>query len=865
MKVDIDITCSEELKKKSLFFLRLFLTTHHDNNGNSVNYPKWQSIDRNLAINFDANNFGDISLDYCLCVIDKVEPKKTDKGEVMEGIMTMDFHAASADNAYDWHIIFSDYAKKAQNDEDKYAFMCLLWMLDKKTWSEYTVKDSLRRCNRETLFYLLKALNSIARCLSGNKQNAIASICKTFNVHCQIYLPPIVTELYLRLCNDGVKMMNKNLFELIDSIFDSYNKSVITTENNPLAAVLDWFNNENELQDYSILKSVFAMLSEERRLDMVKRYFHDIRLKHTTFDPNIVSQFKDNNFDEFIRYRYCLESPSEPIILTVPLLCDSILTLYNTQGNVFQSFDGVLDLAVSHCDLTHPSIHFKFERFLPGCYDAAVRNRDFEGFIDYSTIRKIDESKLTEENLFKVICDTLSKYGRPDHYWRCQKDKDLKISNNNLKWCKECGNARKEYYTDKWIVSSKHVDILNSFLKVPLESIYKEIDINKDMLSTSNLKSYIVQMVQKNYQSAENNEFIVNSYSRNNQTYDLYLTEQFSEILRMRIFPNQEAIIGKTVDIFGFWRRGIQEREAQTLEQNEVRKRVISSLKQELKSDFIDNSYFELAFDRNLLANIIRKYYYKNPMSKVDYNKNFLELLNVGNFYCAPELSRMRNQAIDLPFFWCRGSECFRNKLELQTLEKQCNWHEYSLYHLIEILGYPKLHLTEAGYEPDKVVRQFIPMVNKVAQKFKSLKCRKCGHLLFSSYRVTGFNQQNHYACLNPSCVEYRRSVYLNFCHKCKKGLIDSRDTVQCPNEWYICPTCLSCCTNSVIEQQAQRYVLSGKAIPERIESHLNHGHNDNGEYFCPKCGNPIEDMTEHGSSYKLCRNCDKKFYTEAR
>ena len=55
-----------------------------------------------------------------------------------------------------------------------------------------------------------------------------------------------------------------------------------------------------------------------------------------------------------------------------------------------------------------------------------------------------------------------------------------------------------------------------------------------------------------------------------------------------------------------------------------------------------------------------------------------------GNFkpYCAPQLSEVNNQAIDLPYFWCRGKECFHNNLEKQTLSETNDWHSYSLYHL---------------------------------------------------------------------------------------------------------------------------------------------------------------------------------------
>ena len=68
-----------------------------------------------------------------------------------------------------------------------------------------------------------------------------------------------------------------------------------------------------------------------------------------------------------------------------------------------------------------------------------------------------------------------------------------------------------------------------------------------------------------------------------------------------------------------------------------------------------------------------------------------------------------------------------------QTLSTTDDWHKYSLYHMIEIIGYPKLHPTEAGNEAEDTVRKFIGLANKAMQKYEHLKCRVCGHLLFPS------------------------------------------------------------------------------------------------------------------------------------
>ena len=145
-------------------------------------------------------------------------------------------------------------------------------------------------------------------------------------------------------------------------------------------------------------------------------------------------------------------------------------------------------------------------------------------------------------------------------------------------------------------------------------------------------------------------------------------------------------------------------------------------------------------------------------------------------------------------------------------------------------------------------------------QKFRRLKCRSCGHLMFTD-KSSGFNRHNYYSCINPTCPECGKPVYLNYCYKCKKGLIDSRDTTQCPNGWYICPTCLSCCDDAQYDRLAQRYILSNSPVPDRIKNKLGHGHNDKGVYYCPHCGSKIEiQKNEHGDTIKYCQVCHTTF-----
>lgn len=893
VKVDISESRYSELKKNPLLFLRYYENIRYDEKGHEHDYSKWESIDRDLNISFDAGNFANRNPSYCLVLAESAEPKINEKGDIISGVLSMSIKNILGDQIRDWFFIINSFILKYQNRENnKYSFIELLWALDKLSWSNNTLISCIRGYSEGTIPFIIAHLNKLGRCLSLNKQNQLKYVCESVGGKYSIFFPRTISDLY----RDKRFDTNLNLFQHIDKIFEipyNYNKIKDFDESNQIIAIYKWLNSEFSLYDYNILrKPIYAMVSEETRLSIIKRYFHDIRIGHTSLGLNcdILSKLKDSEYEEFIRYRHCLETPAEPIILTVPLLCDSLITFYNTNGNSFQSFDGVLDFAMTHCDTNNPGINFKLERILPTCENGAVFNEQFKGFIDYSIVTVINYDLLTDENLENELKHILDGYGKKRRYFVCRMNNNNPIPDDILENCKKnLGKQSKEClstlpYDDKWEISGRDkVMFINTFLSTPFENIVDKqpYSVDWEMLSLSKFKEYIVTLPDK-FEKVNDKEFVVPSYSRDRQSLDLYLIEIFGKKLRMRFFPQGKALVSMRFDVFGIKKRIFSElsdedcrnsnskryeeaiSQYQTEEAQEVCRRTTESLQKELNISVTSEGFFEVGFDSELFYKIIRKYYYKSTIIENDQiqEKQFLKDMIISGYkpFCAPKLAEAKNVAISLPFFWCRGKECFHNNLAKQTLEEQYNWKEYSLFHMIEILDYPKLKYTECGYEPDEVIRRFIAITNKVMQKFRRLKCRACGHMLFSGETI-GFNRYNYYGCANPNCAEYRQPVYLNYCYHCKKGLIDSRDSKRCPNGWYICPTCLSCCDDAQYERLAQKYVLDGKQIPQRIKENLGHGHNDKGIYYCPQCGGPIEIIYDGQSEpIKGCLNCRKKF-----
>ena len=813
--IKISTELYERMRERPLFFVKYYENISCDNNGKEYDNSEWQSVDKDLEIRFLAENFGQRDLGYCLCITEELF-QSTDTDSIKK--YDISFHEASTQIETDYITILNNCIVRSNDKEDKYAFAELLWFLDKQNIDSKVLSNAIRRYDKRTISFILNIFRRICKCLSSKKQNVIKSLFDSFGERYEVYMPKLIIEAF-QLCKPSFIMEELNLFQLIDEVV-GHELAYFPTETNPvnnniLLQLRRWLHSENAIYDYNLLKPIFSMVAEPIRLEIVKRYFHDIRIGNTSFNYDLVVQFRYNHFDEFIRYRYVIETPAEQIVLTVPLLCDVILTLYNSRGKIFQTFNSVLDFAMTRCDRVHPGVDFKLERFIPICKCGAVYNNQFKGFIDYQLIRKINKSVLTDSFLLDYIRYLLDYYGKRQQYPVCMYGDGSKIENDQFVKCSkvfiskenQCKTSKLECFTyknynDKWLVfgSEENVLVLNSFLAKSLnkDNIKLFIDIDLNMVSIDVFRNYILSLPSI-FETIGNDEFIVHSYKNKNRTYELALIEQFSSILRMRILPQNGAIVGPEFDIFGFWKEQKESLSQEQLrnqdspeykaayerylakETKEVYNRIVESLKKELNIKDYNGLYFEIPYKKNVFENIINIYYFKESFkSGEDISKHkFLSRSYVKRdfiSFCAPEISKVNNKALDLPFFWCRGKECFHNNLERQTLSEMSDWHKYSLYHLLEIIGYPKLHPTEAGNEPDIVIRSFIAIINKVTQKFRRLKCHKCGHLMFTT-KSSGYNRYNYYSCINPICPEVGKPIYLNYCYKCKKGLIDSRDT----------------------------------------------------------------------------------------
>ncbi len=554
------------------------------------------------------------------------------------------------------------------------------------------------------------------------------------------------------------------------------------------------------------------------------------------------------------------------------------MTIQKTRGAEIQTFNGILDFIIQRSDIINPDSDFKLDAILPTCDGGSVINESFSGFIDYEVVCRLDEEKLTDSNLWNTIDSILN---RCNAYCKCQGGNNIQLNSSTAHKCAciGCQNLQDvNWYFDG---TPKHIVEINSFLKYKLNPKeihegrfirYEVQQVKKTSYWADNLREYIKDIVAK--KSLDSNEFIIPSKNYSITYFDTWLVAKYSTPIYVRITPRTDVTLEFEHDVFGIKKRLLLENSDIDLdekifkhqfnieESKKVCELVTAALDNEKQIRKIDESeYYRFNFDRDLLNALTKKYHVHRTQSTEFLTQRF------NRYYtplCSSKIANCNYEILDIEFFWCRGQECFRNCLSSQVLANCNTWKTYTLLHLSEIIGFQMIERKDVLYETKEVVSRFISAANKARQKYKKLKCRECGHLIFNSQtRGSDFNQFNYFECLNPNCSQYRQSVYVNFCFRCKKGLIDSRDTQRCPNNWYICPSCLSCCDDQQYERKAQKYKLNGQRVPDRIQRIIDNGmgHNNHGLFFCCKCGGKIERIESDNEEY-YCPSC-KNIYTQ--
>jgi len=193
-----------------------------------------------------------------------------------------------------------------------------------------------------------------------------------------------------------------------------------------------------------------------------------------------------------------------------------------------------------------------------------------------------------------------------------------------------------------------------------------------------------------------------------------------------------------------------------------------------------------------------------------------------GITFCEGRKSLKKDEWSDREFYWCCNKSCFA---PVQDPHHHFLWEDYTLQDFIQILN-----LT---FDKEDYVK-FLALLNRTNRLLERLKCNSCGYILRPAKSSTfAFYRVNTFQCMNHECQEYGKKIYLTHCLNWKcNGIIDSRVSAKCPNGWYICEDCGSCCSHQKLSQRLEHLKKVGAFKPsnwkhqkllKQVQEHLGH------------------------------------------
>lgn len=567
------------------------------------------------------------------------------------------------------------------------------------------------------------------------------------------------------------------------------------------------------------------MFNEEIRVKLIRKYYYDIKENGLKYDESFLENILKNESSYLEEYRHVVFSFSKPINISLRFLLECIKNYQEKKE--FIALNDMIDLAISENNAYNPKI--SFDLFIPHCNGGIRYNPYFEGFVNIELDYIIDESAFANELFKEKVELILSRYAERQY------EESIAMDENKREY-------KQKVSLDLWDVKDDSV--------VPLFNLLLDSAIGRDIhnitlhsFDVDNARKNIVSFLNKNATTIRQNEWRMN-IQNSNQILKI-IRELFLIKTSFTIKLKENIRLGIHIDTS---EKTLKERIAAILCD-------ITGMKMEENN--ADCWTFE--YDYDLLDKIQKQLFVHTNVSD-QYNALFnmgkekpdLFLIKVKDEkrLCAPNLSKNPSSIIGKKFLWCKQQQCYYSSLGV--LGKK-----YNILDILDIIGCKVIDMTEAGYVPNESYRKFIDWTTKAQNIIERLKCDKCNHILFpvSSQRGDGkFNTYHTYACKNIHCSEYGKGIYLNYCYKCKKSLIDSRVTAMCPNGKCICPNCLSCCSNDMFEKNAERYLINDLPVPYKIQKYRGHGHQDNMVFYCPQCGSLLTE------GY-YCPNCEENYF----
>lgn len=749
-----------------------------------------------------------------------------DYGFEMYDLEARAFNEFSVD---DWVCLFHD-TSEFHRMGDKLSFANLAIALERFQINVPTIVEALSFFREDVRTRLLDFINYIAYGLSVQKIKQIAELNNALGNSTQLFFPIILEDAAKQF---GIEYEHFSVHSLVDKLFEECENQDI---DNPcgFVRVIQWLQDEEKNITLEELEAGFAYLGEDKRVAAIKRYFYDVKRGAFQYNNTSLKAFSSQNYQYYSTLRYIFEKWPGNRNVSTEFLLDCLKTYEQTNQERFQISDGILDWAIQKSIEVNRPIEMNFRYWLCYCQGGILINKNFRGFASFEIQYELDDYAFEEEQLRKSIHAMVGKYCKRLFHWE-----EVVVKTDP-----KTGEPFRDPKTNK--IETTQVMIYENRWSVLSEVDGEKVDYEK-------YADLFVNWDKKPETEPENDVFTPEmvDYSIVRDRVEAYLNKEYGSLtpyVSERCPDDIVKMFAYEIGMRATMDNSISMGENPGVDESVVKQRITGRMA-ELFGETFECEYDPVKYHRAIVDSLFRLIVDYN---KRDYNRCFEKREKMYGYgrriYCAPELTDSPNLLTGRKCANCQGDMCF-----MTGIKKNPDWEEYTLIHILEIIGYHVLEETEAGLIPNPVYIQFVTQINKAILFAKRLVCKECGHILFPAQK----KGHSRFKCLMPSCPEFNEEVYLNLCHDCKR-IIDSRDTKQCPNGMYICPSCGSCCSNEYFEFMADKYRVLGKKIPLFISRNIGNGHRDRNMFFCHKCGAQMVDVADKpGKNEWRCLACD--------
>lgn len=775
----------------------------------------------------DADEIENLRVEKNSCSLVIVSPFHSDDyGFEMYDLEARAFNEFSVD---DWVCLFHD-TSEFHRMGDKLSFANLAIALERFQINVPTIVEALSFFREDVRTRLLDFINYIAYGLSVQKIKQIAELNNALGNSTQLFFPIILEDAAKQF---GIEYEHFSVHSLVDKLFEECENQDI---DNPcgFVRVIQWLQDEEKNITLEELEAGFAYLGEDKRVAAIKRYFYDVKRGAFQYNNTSLKAFSSQNYQYYSTLRYIFEKWPGNRNVSTEFLLDCLKTYEQTNQERFQISDGILDWAIQKSIEVNRPIEMNFRDWLCYCQGGILINKNFRGFASFEIQYELDDYAFEEEQLRKSIHAMVGKYCKRLFHWE-----EVVIKTDP-----KTGEPFRDPKTNK--IETTQVMIYENRWSVLSEVDGKKVDYEK-------YADLFVNWDKKPETEPENDVFTPEmvDYSIVRDRVEAYLNKEYGSLtpyVSERCPDDIVKMFAYEIGMRATMDNSISMGENPGVDESVVKQRITGRMA-ELFGETFECEYDPVKYHRAIVDSLFRLIVdYKRD----DYNRCFEKREKMYGYgrriYCAPELTDLPNLLTGRKCANCQGDMCF-----MTGIKKNPDWEEYTLIHILEIIGYHVLEETEAGLIPNPVYIQFVTQINKAILFAKRLVCKECGHILFPAQK----KGHSRFKCLMPSCPEFNEEVYLNLCHDCKR-IIDSRDTKQCPNGMYICPSCGSCCSNEYFEFMADKYRVLGKKIPLFISRNIGNGHRDRNMFFCHKCGAQMVDVADKPGKHEWrCLACD--------